>query len=172
MNAVVNATPLIALSLLRRLDLLPVLFQEVLVPRAVYDEVTVAGSGRPGAVDVAEASWLQVRVPEVAITIEPLLLGLDEGELQVLLLAREVGADWVLIDERLARRVAIAMGLRVKGTAGILAAGYHAGLVSREDVEDAGPRLLAAGIRLGPRVLTWLTRQMAPTDSRSVPPVR
>lgn len=48
--------------------------------------------------------------------IEPLLLGLDAGELEVLLLARQIEPDWVIIDERLARRVAFAMGLPVKGT--------------------------------------------------------
>jgi predicted nucleic acid-binding protein len=39
-------------------------------------------------------------------TFEPLLLGLDIGEIEVLLLARELAPDWVLIDERLGRRVA------------------------------------------------------------------
>ena len=41
MKVVVNATPLIALSLVERLDLLPQMFSEVLVPSAVYEEVAV-----------------------------------------------------------------------------------------------------------------------------------
>lgn len=48
-----------------------------------------------------------------------MLLGLDTGELQVLLLAQEVHADWVIIDERLGRRIARVMNLPVKGTVGI-----------------------------------------------------
>ncbi len=43
MKVVVNATPLIALSLINRLDLLPALFEEIVVPRAVYEEIVVQG---------------------------------------------------------------------------------------------------------------------------------
>ncbi len=45
MKAIANATPLIALALIERLDLLRQMFDEVLVPAAVYDEV--AGSSWP-----------------------------------------------------------------------------------------------------------------------------
>ena len=48
-RAVVNAGPLVALSLAGRLDLLPAMFQEVWVPRAVYREVAIDGFGRPCA---------------------------------------------------------------------------------------------------------------------------
>ncbi len=49
MKVVGNATPLIALSLINRLDLLPALFEEIVVPRAVYEEIVVQGGGRVGA---------------------------------------------------------------------------------------------------------------------------
>ncbi len=57
MKVVVNATPLIALSLLDKLDLLPQLFDEIMIPTAVYEEVVIQGIGRPGAAVVADASW-------------------------------------------------------------------------------------------------------------------
>ena len=63
---------------------------------------------------------MQVKGPDRLLTIEPLLLGLDAGELQVLLLARDLQPDWVLVDERLGRRVARVLQLPVKGTVGIL----------------------------------------------------
>ncbi len=88
MKVVVNATPLIALSLINRLDLLPALFEEIVVPRAVYEEIVVQGGGRVGAAALSNATWMQVKGPDRLLTIEPLLLGLDAGELQVLLLAR------------------------------------------------------------------------------------
>jgi predicted nucleic acid-binding protein len=75
MKAVVNATPLIGLALIDRLDLLPALFTEIVVPRAVYEEVTLHGSGRAGATVLTGASWLQVREPQTVPTIEPMLLG-------------------------------------------------------------------------------------------------
>jgi predicted nucleic acid-binding protein len=48
-RAVINSGPLIALSLIDQLDLLPALFAEFWIPETVYQEVTVAGIGKPGA---------------------------------------------------------------------------------------------------------------------------
>ena len=47
MKAVANATPLIALSIIGELDLLAILFEEVLVPPSVWEEVVLQGEGRP-----------------------------------------------------------------------------------------------------------------------------
>lgn len=60
-RAVVNAGPLVALSLLDQLDLLPALFAECWVPQAVFNEVAVAGIGKPGAKSLQGADW-QARV--------------------------------------------------------------------------------------------------------------
>jgi predicted nucleic acid-binding protein len=87
MKVVVNATPLIGLALINRLELLPALFEEVIIPRAVYEEVVVQGTSRAGAAALSHADWVQVKEPARVSTIEPLLLGLDAGELQALLLA-------------------------------------------------------------------------------------
>lgn len=46
-RAVVNAGPLVALSLAGKLDLLPALFKEFWIPEAVFREVAIAGLGRP-----------------------------------------------------------------------------------------------------------------------------
>lgn len=48
-RAIVNAGPLVALSLVGQLDLLPALFAECWVPQTVFNEVAVAGIGKPGA---------------------------------------------------------------------------------------------------------------------------
>jgi predicted nucleic acid-binding protein len=63
MKVIANATPLIALALIERLDLLRQMFDQVLIPTAVYDEVVRSGSDRPGASAIAHASWLQVVLP-------------------------------------------------------------------------------------------------------------
>ena len=189
MKVVVNATPLIALSVIGQLSLLHEMFAEVIVPAAVYEEVVTHGRGRPGAAELAQANWLQIMPPRGALTIEPMLLGLDAGEVSVLLLARELQPDWVVIDERLARRVAQAMGLPVKGTLGILLAATWAELLSKEEAIEAlvnpggnGPtvpprgtsaefppwylrrneleRLLTAGIRVSPRWQNWFRSEV------------
>ena len=58
MKVAVNTTPLIALSLINRLDLLPALFKKIVVPRAVYEEIVVQGGGRAGAAALSNAAWM------------------------------------------------------------------------------------------------------------------
>ena len=160
MRVVVNATPLIALALLDRLELLRQMFDEVLVPAAVYEEVVTKGAGRPGAAAVERADWLRVVSPEAAPTIEPMLLGLDAGEMDVLLLAREQRPDWVLIDERLGRRVARTMGLPIKGTLGILLAAVMAGLLAKTEARDGLQLLANSEIRISSRWQKWLEDEL------------
>jgi predicted nucleic acid-binding protein len=161
MRAVVNATPLIALALVDRLGLLRQMFDEILVPAAVYEEVVVKGAGRPGADAVGQADWLRVVSPQATPTIEPMLLGLDAGEVDVLLLAREQDPDWVLIDERLGRRVAQAIGMPVKGTLGILLAAVLAGLLSKSEALDSLRQLADSEVRISPRWQDWLKGELA-----------
>jgi predicted nucleic acid-binding protein len=129
-SAVINAGPLVALSLADRLDLLPALFPEFWIPDPVYHEVTVAGWGRPGAKSLATPDWLS-RVRQ-APTPDPLLVAeLDPGEAAVIALARSIPPAMVVIDEKRGRRVARQVyGLTVKGTAGLLVEAHRRGLVT------------------------------------------
>jgi len=160
MKAVVNATPLIALARINQLDLLNQLFDVVLVPPAVYDEVTAQGATRPGATLVVQSSWIQVQAPGTSPTVEPLLLGLDAGEMQVLLLASEVQPAWVVIDERLGRRVALAMHLPLTGTIGVLLAAFQATLLTKQQALDAAQHIVALGIHISPALLTWFENEL------------
>ena len=56
---VANTTPLIALALISRLDLLPRLYGQVVMPPAVWDEISAGGSAGIGIAEVREASWLR-----------------------------------------------------------------------------------------------------------------
>jgi predicted nucleic acid-binding protein len=160
MKVVVNATPLIGLALINRLELLPALFEEVIIPRAVYEEVVVQGTSRAGAAALSHADWVQVKEPESAPTLEPLLLGLDAGELQVLLLARDLQPDWVLVDERLGRRIAHVLQLPVKGTVGILLAAFRAALLTKMEALEAMRQLREHGFRISPAVVAWFEQEL------------
>ena len=103
---------------------------------------------------------LRMPIPSTEPTIEPMLLGLDAGEMDVLLLAREIAPDWVLIDERQGRRIAQAMNLPVKGTLGILLAAVLAGLMSKEEALNGMQQLVTRGIRISPQWQTWLEKEL------------
>jgi len=135
--AVINAGPLVALSLLDQLDLLPALFSQCWVPQTVFDEVAVAGIGKPGSKSLQSAEW-RGRV-RMSPTPDPLLvMELDVGEADVISLARQLSPCLAIIDERRGRRIAQQVyGLSVKGTAGILVEAQRRGLIS-----GVRPRLL------------------------------
>lgn len=128
-RAVINTGPLVALSLIRKLDLLPMLFREFWIPDAVYREVVVAGLGRPGADTLADMRWIEHVCP--APEPDPLLIAeLDLGEAAVISLARIRLPCLTIIDEKRGRRIARHVyGLPVKGTAGLLVEAKHRGLL-------------------------------------------
>jgi len=127
---IADAGPIVALSIVGQLDILGRLFGKVLVPGAVYREVVIEGRGRPGADELAQASWVErvdVAPPPDALLAEEL----GPGEAEAITLAVRRRADLILIDERKGRRIAtLAYHLRVKGTAGMLVLAKQLGLIS------------------------------------------
>ena len=137
-RAVINAGPLVALSLLDKLELLPALFAEVWVPQEVFNEVAVAGIGKPGA-NALQTAESRSRV-RVCPAPDPLLvMELDSGEAEVVSLARQLAPCIAIIDERRGRRIAQQVyRLPVKGTAGLLVEAHRRGLIAA-----VSPHLLA-----------------------------
>ncbi|MBM3182033.1 MAG: DUF3368 domain-containing protein [Chloroflexi bacterium] len=122
-RVVVNASPLIYLSVLKRFHLLCDLFGGVYIPTAVYEEVVVEGSGQAGGQETQTAitqGWLQQIAVQDRIAVEALLDELHLGEAEAVVLARELSVGRVLLDDHAARAKAGLLGLSVTGTIGIL----------------------------------------------------
>ena len=117
---VCNSTVLIALSRIGHLWLLEELFGRLVIPTAVYTDVVERGSGKPGARDVAEAGWINVEQVRDIRLVEELSLALHKGEAEAIALAKEIGADLIILDDNLARSAARNGGLNVVGTLGLL----------------------------------------------------
>lgn len=118
-----NSTPLIAFARIGELELLRRIVGHVVAPAAVWDEITGA-TNRAGADEVQRAAWIEVRRPtSVGGDFAALL---DQGEAQTIALAEELGASEVLLDERAARALASARGLKLIGSAGLLVPGEGA----------------------------------------------
>lgn len=130
---VADAGPLIGLARVHRLDLLQELYGFVLIPPAVHDELQVS-SGRPGAVQLKSAlerGWLQVHnlATSADTSLAELMLILDPGEAEAILLAEQAGCRFLLIDDRQGRCIAKRRSISVVGVAGILLAAKQCGLI-------------------------------------------
>ncbi|MGA0201504.1 MAG: DUF3368 domain-containing protein [Prochlorotrichaceae cyanobacterium] len=120
MIIVSDTTPISELTKVGKLDLLPQLFGIVVIPQAVFDELSVGN--HPAAKIVADLTWLEVKTVanQQLVSMLQELLYLDLGESEAIALAEELGADQLLIDERAARRVAADRKLSLIGTMGVL----------------------------------------------------
>jgi predicted nucleic acid-binding protein len=131
LTVVSNAGPLIALASINKLELLRLLFGTIVIPGAVYREVVTMGEGRPGEAEVREADWIQKSKIRNRTMVKLLRDRLDAGESETIVLATEVKADYVLLDERLARRKANLIGLTAIGSLGILLMAKKAGFIPK-----------------------------------------
>lgn len=142
---VTNASPLIFLSGSGYLELLRPEGGVVLVPEPVAREIRQYGADDPTARALATASWLRV-VP--APPPPPLIQAWDlgEGETGVLTLAHLRPGTEAIVDDRLGRRCAAALGIPVRGTLGLVLAARRTGRIdaARPVVE----RLIQAGMYL------------------------
>jgi uncharacterized protein len=133
MRAVSDAGPLIHLSWIDQLGLLEQLFEEVIVPPAVRDEVLASPAGTLGLDRIQRVfaeGWLQVGEPTEPLRLtQSTAASLDRGEAQALFLAEEIGADLLITDDAPARAEAARRGLGVVGTVGVLTQARDRGLV-------------------------------------------
>jgi len=128
LNIIVNSTPLISLAILNQLNLLHKIFGDVIIPRAVYNEIIMGGRDKAGYSQITNKCF---RIADV-INIElkrSIMLQLDEGEAEVITIAKDQGISIVCIDEFAGRQYASLLGLDVIGTLGILLTAKRRGYI-------------------------------------------
>jgi predicted nucleic acid-binding protein len=89
-------------------------------------------AGREAGVDLPDPTqldWVRVRCPVSAAAL-PLVRDLGPGETEVLMLGLESRESILVLDDALARRVAVGLGLRLTGTLGILLSAKRVGLIA------------------------------------------
>lgn len=122
-KVICNSSPIIGLCLLNKIELLWELFDEVIIPQEVYNEVVVTTQVRTGAKELEQAiSDNKIKVLKVKNTelVNQLYGRLHHGELEVMVLAKELGIKHVIIDDRSARHFADTMMLKTVGLIGLL----------------------------------------------------
>ena len=120
-----DASPLICLAAIRHFNLLRLLYQKVLIPEAVWQEISrapafAATTSAQVATDARDAGWLQVVAAGNRPLVTQLETVLDPGEAEAISLAVERTPSLLLIDERDGRQVARTLGVPLTGTLGVL----------------------------------------------------
>ncbi|MFQ5853014.1 MAG: DUF3368 domain-containing protein [Candidatus Binatia bacterium] len=129
MILVIDASALITLARINRLDLLPKLAKKVYIPPAVYDEVVGKGKDRPGSREVMRATWITRRRVRDQRAVARLRAQLGGGEAEAIVLARELSADFVILDDARARQIAEREGNKGLGLLGLLIRAKQRGIV-------------------------------------------
>jgi predicted nucleic acid-binding protein len=125
---IVNATPLIVLCHIGCLELLKKLYGKIIVPRAVYQEVCA----KPDSVCQQikdHADWIQVCDISHPAERKMYQAKLHAGEVEVMILASEMEAELLIIDDNAAKKTAKYLGFTVTGTLGVLLKAKQNGIV-------------------------------------------
>jgi len=123
-----NTSPMQYLYQLDRLDILPALSTQVVIPPAVVDELAVGRSLGLHLPDPLTLGWVEIRRP-ISVLALPLITDLGPGETEVLMLGLETSQAVVILDDALGRQVAETLNLHLTGTLGLLLDAKKAGLI-------------------------------------------
>lgn len=150
MIAVSDTSPLCYLALIGEGNLLPVLFDEVWIPPAVAMELAQAET--PHVVRAwleARPAWLRLAAAPDTSAL-PVTPRLHFGEKQSIALCMTLKPDFVLLDDRAARKVARELGLPMMGTLAVLQVASRRGYI---DLPSALARLARTSFRATPELL-------------------
>ena len=124
MIVVSDTSPILNLAAVDKLHLLRDLYAEIVVPPAVWDELSRNGMQ-------LDLSWTRVVAAQDQDDVAALRDHLDPGEAEAIVVAAELNAELILIDEKRGRRIAIDRGLEVTGLLGVLAEAKARGLIPK-----------------------------------------
>lgn len=111
---------------LEELNLLHDLFEKVIIPAKVYEEL----GKLPEQIDlINEITWIEVRKISNIDFYNRLIETLDAGEAESIILALELKADLLIIDEKRGRRFATEFGIPITGLLGVLVEAKELGLI-------------------------------------------
>ncbi|MDR1702971.1 MAG: DUF3368 domain-containing protein [Sporomusaceae bacterium] len=129
MIVVSNTTPLISLFRIGQIELLKILFEKVFIPIAVYKEIVVLGQGKHGSDILGALDYITVQDIQNKLAVGLLQSQLDYGEAEAIVLANELDADILILDEKKARKAAQANFQKIIGTVGILQIAKNKGII-------------------------------------------
>ena len=152
-KVVSNTTPLIALADIGHLDLLKKLYGEIYIPEAVIDEIKT----EPARTVVKNSEWIKVKSIRNMEDKNLFRAKLHAGEVEVMILAEEIDADLLIMDDNAAKKTAKFLGMTVTGTLGLLIKAKRAGYI--ETVKPAMNALISNGFFISEQVQHYVLEE-------------
>jgi predicted nucleic acid-binding protein len=144
MQIVSNTTPISELYKINHLDLLRSLYGSIYIPDAVFQELQQAKTVPHLGAAIAQTEWIKVHSihsPDKRQALQRRYPYLHRGEAAAIVLAQELTAQRIILDDKRARQVAQAEGLPLIGTVGVILLAYRLGQRSRSEAEELLDRL-------------------------------
>jgi uncharacterized protein len=155
LKVVSNTTPLISLLKLDRLEILRKIYSEICIPSAVYNEIE-AGKDKPFYRDLSKIDWIKI----IEIKNQNALkyfLDLDSGEAEAIVLATEINADLLIMDEKLGRFHAKHADLKVTGIIGVLIKAKQQGIIT--EIKPLLSELIEKNVWIGDKLMNEILTQ-------------
>lgn len=157
MIVVSDSSPLIALAKIDQIEVLFKLYSEIRIPKAVYNEIT--NSGKKNDDFYYDLSWLiigAINDAGLAQSIKEQHRGLHDGEIEAIVLANELGASLLLMDELAGRDVAEKYKIKTTGVLGILLSAKAENLI--ESYTTNLDKLISAGFYVSQKTRAYTIR--------------
>lgn len=138
MKVIINATPLIYLGKLGKLNLLTQLYSNIITTREVKNEVLTKNYPEYSVLKMAFDNWIMIQDANDKTVMDNLILSqqIDLGEASVIALALEQENDvLLLLDDLIARSIAKSLGIKISGTLGIILEALYSKILSTDEIK-------------------------------------
>ncbi len=148
-----NSSPLMYLGKIEKLDILKILFKEIIIPKQVFEEVVLKGKEERffdalKVEDSIKEGWIKIEEIDIDEEMNQLANEIDIGEMALISLAKKLRPSLLLIDDASARAIAESLGFNVKGTLYVLLKAYKKGIIQKKEVKELINKLIILGFRI------------------------
>lgn len=135
---------------LNLLNLLHIIYGEIIIPKAVNEEIFQLKDKGHNLTEFENATWIKIYQANNLSNVNDYKYILDKGELEAISIAIELKADLLIIDEKLGRIVATNIGFDITGLVGILITAKNKNLIL--SVKDALDKVILLGCRISKKL--------------------
>ena len=126
MILIADSSALITLSIVDKLDILEKIFGEVYIPKAVYEEIVIRDKQETQKLKL----FSQGKIKDITTKIN-FNISLGKGESEAIILYKEQSADFLLCDDKKAKKFAKSFDINVIGSFGVLLKAKEKGLIKK-----------------------------------------